>query len=399
MKLSKKLITLGLFAGALISSHASVPKFSAWTGNTRQSVKFLLNGTIYGVDNRSKMLSDFFEKSYAPNQKIMFGDVLPLIYLASMLSKVDNLETILADQSSIVAVENPLGNTPMHFAAVNSSACLQLLINDGRLDVNEHNKNGETPLFLAIKSHPCGKNVDTSTVEMSSLDGTIQDLLSASKINVNSTDNYKRTMIHIAVKEGALEALKIMKSSKFAAGDQNTSSESDQELKKTIDWDAKDMWGNSALDYIFEVEDMDTRKEIYDLLKTETEFTITSAKLNNIKSAAQKIGINLNDDDEDCIAKNIKLTVKNTDNAETDVASAQREAIKTAAQKIVNACDAESAGETLTEIIKQHGNIETAIEAIRALPAFADDAMVDLNSEAVKTAAALYDIEDELKNL
>jgi ankyrin repeat protein len=156
-----------------------------------------IGNQITNIDGMTKLIDSFVAgKSYNPNQQVLIGYSLPLIYFVVSLKETTSLQKLLEDINATISIETSLGNTPMHIAAINSIACLKLLIKDGRLDVNEHNYEGKTPLYVAMECNHQGSSGIWSHQD------NIEALLASDRIRINSRDNRGRTMLHIAVISG-----------------------------------------------------------------------------------------------------------------------------------------------------------------------------------------------------
>jgi ankyrin repeat protein len=163
----------------------AVRKYEGWNSRDKLDWHVSIDNKISNYSGRQSLVEDYVNnKSSNPNQKVIVGSFQPIIFFAASLGKADALRKLLADEKTHVAIETALGNTPMHTAAVNSLECLKLLMGDGRLDINEHNNEGKTPLYLAMENNSSQCQAE---------------LLGNSNIRVNSRDIRGRTMLHIAV--------------------------------------------------------------------------------------------------------------------------------------------------------------------------------------------------------
>jgi ankyrin repeat protein len=181
----------------------SIPCFLQWTDRTSLDSRVAIGTNVTTIDKIKDLVTSYINnKNYNPNQKVMMGYYLPLIFYVASLSAADELKILLSNNDTVVAVETALGDTPMHAAAINSSECLKLLIADQRLNVNEHNNNGETPLYVAMKYHYVTPGGDGTTISYSQLNDNVKELLLADFIQVDSVDEaFGCNMLHIAVKQ------------------------------------------------------------------------------------------------------------------------------------------------------------------------------------------------------
>ncbi|MDR2807254.1 MAG: ankyrin repeat domain-containing protein [Puniceicoccales bacterium] len=222
-----------------LTLEASLPCFSTWNDRTKLDSCIALGATIASIDKLEAMITSFVAKgtSAVVNQKLIIGYSFPIIFPASCLKSTAALEKLLADHNTDVCVETALGNTPMHAAAINSGECLKLLINDGRLDINEHNNEGETPLYKAIE-------FDNAVA--------IEAIINADRFKVNSRDNLGRTMIHIAVIKCNKRVLNCCSDPDFKA----KLAAINQELKVNVEDDN----GKTPADYLDDIKDLDAKK-------------------------------------------------------------------------------------------------------------------------------------------
>ncbi|MDR2812973.1 MAG: ankyrin repeat domain-containing protein [Puniceicoccales bacterium] len=206
--------------------------------------RLAIGTNLAGINGLQSLVDTFTStKSFDPNKKVILGSHIPLIHLAASLPNVASLQRIVDNDNAVVGIETAAGDTPLHAAAANSSEGVKLLIADGRLDVNEHNYNGETPLYIAMKYN----------------NRAAADLIVASpRFRVNSRDNRGRTMLHIAVMFGEVEVIDRMVDwlgiTQYG------------EDKQVLDVDVKDDMGRTPADYLVAVRDVDKKGEILKLL-------------------------------------------------------------------------------------------------------------------------------------
>ncbi|MDR0740451.1 MAG: hypothetical protein LBF34_01945 [Puniceicoccales bacterium] len=239
-------LVAGLFLNCGIALDASIPYFSEWRDRTKLDSHIAIGTTIASIDKKNDLITNYLAgKSYNPNQKVIMGYYLPIIYYVACLpnptSGEHSLKKLLEDSTTVVAVETALGDTPMHAAAINSAAALELLIADGRLDVNEHNNAGKTPIYVAME---CNSG--------SSHAASINLLKGSDRFLINSRDNKGRTMLHIAVIEG--DSNVITQILTLTASGQ------------TLDVNIKDNQGQTPADYLEDIDNIATRVEIQNVL-------------------------------------------------------------------------------------------------------------------------------------
>ncbi|MDR2200799.1 MAG: ankyrin repeat domain-containing protein [Puniceicoccales bacterium] len=262
--IGKRALIVGLvFSGSSMVLQGAVPDFSNWTDRSKLDSRIAIGSEVASIDAKDLLINKYILNNgkMDPNQKVCVGTYLPVIFYAATINKVttdstggknmaeiqatDALKTLLANNSTIVSVETALGNTPMHAAAINSADCLQLLIDDGRLDVNEHNNNGETPLYVAMAA----KN-----------DETIAKLKLASRTNYNSRDVKGRTILHVAVQQANKDVIaELFTLTKSGSGEGDP---------KKLDIAILDNDGKKAEDYINDIIDSTLKTEITGLFTT-----------------------------------------------------------------------------------------------------------------------------------
>jgi ankyrin repeat protein len=207
-----------------------------------------IGSNIAKLSQGQDLLTSFTSgKSFSVNQKGIVGFRIPIICLAACLPTVDVLKKFIENDETIVNPETSLGNTPMHFAAANSPVCLAALIADGRLNVNEHNYNGETPLYIAMKY-----NFSQTTGLPDSNAQAVDALLGCSRIRVNSTDEKGRTALHIAVMHGDTNVVRQLFKLSGKYGDDG------HEFKMNI----KDYNDFTAADYLGNNKDASVREQL-----------------------------------------------------------------------------------------------------------------------------------------
>lgn len=392
----RKLVVSGFLMGAVYSAEATVPNFATWTGYESLASSFLLSGTLHRVTQLNTMLDTFCKgKSVNGNQKVMLGYEFPLVYLAASLpDDTSYLKSLLDNQGTVNRSETPMGNTPMHAAAINSAACLQILVDDRRYDVNEYNHEGETPLYLAMKAG------NTEAVDI---------LLNAATIRVNTVDFKKRTMLHIAVMQGQPEVVKqvlALKDSKDLENTLNKRSEDDEEtwdegsVKDIVDHlvEQIDALGKSALDYIFNVQDPDTRNAILDNMAGvigseagQVSFVVTDQKKAKMTDAANKV---------DELATGIKTAGLNDEEAvqeELNGITGVKDALSGAITGL--SAYATSTADNVTALRTVNENKKIILTAIENLRALLDNEPKNNYNVTDPIDITLYNIQEALKDL
>ncbi|MDR1302991.1 MAG: ankyrin repeat domain-containing protein [Puniceicoccales bacterium] len=182
-------------------------------------------------------------KSFNVNQKVIIGPRIPLINFIATLPEDDLLQKSLANIDISVTIETAQGNTPLHFAAAHSTPCLTLLLKDGRLNINETNRNGETPLYIAMWY----KN-----------QANVNALLADPRIRVNATNELGRAALHMAVIFGDEHVVSQL------VGLFGHSSFGDNE--HIFNPNVRDDTGRTPADYLVNIRDLDLQHRIQNLL-------------------------------------------------------------------------------------------------------------------------------------
>jgi ankyrin repeat protein len=111
---------------------------------------------------------------------------------------------LLADGASLDFVD-PIGNTPLHWAAIGGNLEVAQLMIARKPNVDARNNAGQTPLHLAIEGpHPPlnrGRHEYCSVVKM----------LLANRADINAQDDEGRTPLHYSIRFGALARLLLKK--------------------------------------------------------------------------------------------------------------------------------------------------------------------------------------------
>jgi hypothetical protein len=249
----KAALAAGLFLNCGIMLEASIPYFSGWKDRTKLDARIAIGSTIASIDKKNDVINSYLmAKSYNPNQKVMIGYLVPIIFLAACLptpSSGDHpLKKLLENNDTVVAAETALGDTPLHAAAMNSADALELLLADGRLDINEANNDGKTPLYMAMECNEKGSHAPA-----------IRLITSSNRFLVNSRDNRGRTMLHIAVAEGNLPVVE-----QILALRDGTDEEPLRPLP--LNPNIVDEKGRTPADYLGDIEDVKTRMYIQNAL-------------------------------------------------------------------------------------------------------------------------------------
>jgi ankyrin repeat protein len=265
----RSVLVAGLFLNYGAVLEASIPCFSEWNDRTKLDSRIAIGTSVASIDKMGDLINSYLAgKTYNPNQKVMIGYYLPVIFYAACLPNPTTgdhlLKKILEDNMTVVAVETALGDTPMHAAAINSSAALELLIADERLDINEHNNSGKTPIYVAMECN----NGNSHSAAINLLKGT-------SRFLINSRDNRGRTMLHIAVAEGNQNVVTQI----FALEDKGGN---------PLDANIKDDLGQTAADYLEDIDNVATRVAIQNALDSNN--AIYGMAGNHITSYTQGTG-------------------------------------------------------------------------------------------------------------
>ncbi|MDR1590394.1 MAG: ankyrin repeat domain-containing protein [Puniceicoccales bacterium] len=247
-------LVAGLFlsCGMVLKAETTAPQIPCWSAmsdDSKRDVRVVIGTNVARTELLGDLVNSFLTgKSIDPNKKVIVGPYLPLIFFAASVSgasyntaETHPVKKLLDNNDTDVAVQTTFGDTPLHVAAMNSNVATQLLIDDGRLDVNEHNSNGETPYYRALYY---GKT-DCATT-----------LVNSPKFFINSRDNHGRTILHVAVRDGADAVVTKLINEKSIAWN-------DHSLEVNI----KDAGGKTPADYLEDVDDIDTRAIIQDALK------------------------------------------------------------------------------------------------------------------------------------
>lgn len=164
-----KWICLGALSGLAFSANAGVLKLDEWNDTRLFDARIGIGKNVYKISD-SNIESAVASSVKSPNQKVVFGYNLPIALFAATeenLGKVNSKgvnvwETLLNNDSLIFPFETSLGWTPLHAAALNSESdknsevTIDLLLKDGRININEQNSDGDTALMLAIRSQNYG---------------------------------------------------------------------------------------------------------------------------------------------------------------------------------------------------------------------------------------------------
>ncbi|MDR2371710.1 MAG: ankyrin repeat domain-containing protein [Puniceicoccales bacterium] len=240
-------LVAGLFLNCGIALEGSIPYLGGWKDRTKLISRFAIGSSIASIDKMPDLLTSYVAgKSFNPNQNAMFGSNLPIIFwmvcLPNPATGEHPLRKLLDNNDTVVTVETALGDTPMHAAAINSSAALELLIADERLDVNEHNNSGKTPIYVAMECNNGGSHL-----------AAINLLKSCDRFLINSRDNHGRTMLHVAVAEGDLNVITQILALQDKSGNSLGVNITDDEDK-------------TAADYLEDIDNIATRVEIQNAL-------------------------------------------------------------------------------------------------------------------------------------
>ncbi|MDE6576070.1 MAG: ankyrin repeat domain-containing protein [Opitutales bacterium] len=197
---------------SVLTPSIAIPQISTWDSDQKRAARFWYSGTEYAIDQLDNLLNTVVgAKGNAPNTKVLVGFRLPAIILAACSSLPDALDSILKNTNASVTAETILRYNAAHAAAINSAKCLQLIVDDGRIDINRRTMNGESPLFFAAKHYG-----ESWLLNSTNNDNPLRILLKAKNINLNSEDYLGRTIFHIAVMKGEATVVEVVLSSNFA---------------------------------------------------------------------------------------------------------------------------------------------------------------------------------------
>lgn len=195
----------------VLTPSVAIPQLKAWDSTQKKAARFWYSGSEYAVDKIDDLLNSVVgTNGNLPNAKAILGFRYPAIVFAACCPKIDALEAILNNTNTSVTSETVLRYNAAHAAAINSSACLKLLVDDGRIDINRRTISGESPLFFAAKYY--GENW---LAKSDNNENPVRILLKAKDINVNSEDYLGRTIFHIAVMKGEATVVKVVLSDNF----------------------------------------------------------------------------------------------------------------------------------------------------------------------------------------
>jgi hypothetical protein len=231
---------------------STLPCFD-WVSGMRETrdTGIFLAGAIVPLLAKNAAVASYIEgKNYNPNYTALVGLTIPIIFLAASVSgqyALENhpLKKLLGDPNTVVNIQLSSGDTPLHIAAGNSLIATELLLNDGRLDVNEHNDRGETPLYVAMRYNRSGSHT-----------AIINILLNSLRFLINSRDNHGRTMLHIAVMQGDIRVVTQLLALRNGDGYHGY----------VLDVNIRDDMGRTPADYLEGIDNMHTRMEIQDAL-------------------------------------------------------------------------------------------------------------------------------------
>ncbi|MDR0740450.1 MAG: ankyrin repeat domain-containing protein [Puniceicoccales bacterium] len=252
LSIRKGLLIAGLVLGGFsITLEASFPCFSRPNDVKKFGSYFAIGNRLVPVKEMESFIPSCINgKSFNPNQKVLFGNLWPILFWAASLMDPGPLEKLLQNKdtemfiplkSEELKVVRESGNTPMHVAAMNSASCLKVLITDGRFGVNTFNRDNKTPLYLTMT---CNNRE------------TIKTLLAAPSINVNAVNIWKRTILHIAVMNGDINVVEQLVALNGTYG----------EDKHSLNINAKDNLEKTPADYLTTIKNANARKTIQRLL-------------------------------------------------------------------------------------------------------------------------------------
>jgi hypothetical protein len=240
-------LNCGVVLEALLPS--PVPCFSEWDDRTKLDSRVAIGSNIASIDKMYDLISSYIAgKSYNPNQMVMIGNSLPIIFFAACLpnpvSGDHPIRKLFNDNNTVITTETATGDTPAHVGAANSLAAMQEIIADGRLDINEHNNAGKTPLYVAMECNRENSHRDIILL-----------ITGCSRFLVNSRDNRGRTMLHVAVQEGNAHV-----------AEQILGLIGTPYNGHTLNIDVVDDVGRTPADYLEEIADIEARVAIQNIL-------------------------------------------------------------------------------------------------------------------------------------
>ncbi|MHB1949057.1 MAG: ankyrin repeat domain-containing protein [Gammaproteobacteria bacterium] len=167
----------------------------------------------HGKVNTMKMLIDDFKADL--ESKNSQGQT-PL-FLAVLKGKDQAAKDLIASKAATNLTDNA-GNSPLHLLSKNSPEFIKKMVTEYKLDINQKNKLGETPLSIYIKE---------------SKNDLLKALLEHGKFDLNAADQNKLTPLHHASKSGNVEAAKLLiqKGANINIEDEKGQSLASQEFK------------------------------------------------------------------------------------------------------------------------------------------------------------------------
>ncbi|MDR1367035.1 MAG: ankyrin repeat domain-containing protein [Puniceicoccales bacterium] len=220
---------------------------------SKYNLRLAIDSNVAKVEDIPTAIKNYvLSKNYNPNKLVTFGIQLPLVYWAATLVDETVLATLLANPDLLLAGEAAWGDTPLHFAVANSYKATQVLLENGYLDINEFNRNGESPLFVAMKH-----NALLSGGNQRQNQATVDLLLTSPSIKINARDNNGRTILHTAVRFGEVDIVKQLIELKDAPYG---------EERQTLDINSRDNAGRTPGDYARDIQNEVVREEMQSLL-------------------------------------------------------------------------------------------------------------------------------------
>jgi hypothetical protein len=243
-----------VFLGYNMTIEASLPNFGDLTDRVRFGYRFSIAGAIADVNKMGEVVAAYLNKKGCdPNLQIMYGLRLPVSFYAASLpnpsdpSKKHPLKILLENDDLVLNAEGADGSTPCHIAAKNSLPGLQLLIDDGRLDINECDRDGKSPLYVALECNSSNSH-----------ERIIDAILKCKGFILNSRSNMGQTMLHVAIIEGNWRVGRQI----FALDTPIGTYYGDQQL----DVNVTDSRGDNPADYLYAIDNEYVRAQFQDAL-------------------------------------------------------------------------------------------------------------------------------------
>jgi hypothetical protein len=241
----RKLLTVGLMGVSGEILQGSVPCFSRPEEVQKIGSYIAIGDKCVPIAEKDSFILSYVKgKTFKPNQKVLIGHQWPIIIWAATLPDSASLRKLLEDNRTKVdklPELEELGLTLTHVAAMNSASCLKLLLERDPWEANAINKDGKTPLYLAMEYN----NQETVKV-----------LLAASYINIGIKDNQNRTILHVAVMNGDSNVVRQLVALDGTYG----------VFEFGMDINATDYFKKTAADYLSTIKNTQKRQTIQKIL-------------------------------------------------------------------------------------------------------------------------------------